>query len=87
MLSQHHYVSLLYADIVVAKMVLYLGWTLATNTRYPFPKYAPKGVVRKWINIVSFIQLTSGLYVTYPTTRYMCKINNISTDGDTQDTQ
>ena len=40
-----------------------LGWTLATNTRYPFPEYAPKGVVREWINVITFIQLTSEMPV------------------------
>ena len=31
--------------IVVTKTMFILGWTLAANTRYPFPDYIPNGVV------------------------------------------
>ena len=48
MLSRQHPfsdVSLLYANIMVAKIVFILGSILATNTRYALLEYAPKGVV------------------------------------------
>ena len=42
---------------MVTESVFILGWTLATNTRYPFPEYAPKGVVREWINLITFYRV------------------------------
>ena len=30
---------------ILPSYLFILGWALAANTRYPFPEYAPKGVI------------------------------------------
>ena len=67
---------------MVAKTVFLLGWTLTTNTRYPFPEYALKGVVREWITQLLSIWLSSE---SYPTIDYTRKIKTVSTNESTED--
>ena len=40
---------------MVTETVFILGWTLATNTRYPVPEYAPKVVVRNGLHSSDYV--------------------------------